>query len=421
MSKKPLKHPRLFTIFSPNELIKAKKFNLNFIEKKVYYEILNHNHVKTPDVLVYSIPYEKVLNPNDAITGNRKSNAKRIREGLMTRYFSFDASFMKKHFGQDSDSFMMPFPQVDCYDDHFDIHLHGPFKRILTMVGLGFTKGDIDALRGFKYEVSDEFYWMIRQRQAWGTTWLVELADLKERLGMEDNYAVFQNFKTKVLDKAKEDHKDVWTEFEYKTIKKGKGGAVHAIQFFFKNGPKEEKEAPAGEDFIWEEKLLQLGLLPDKVKEIRQKVKVTQMGEDGIVWDSEYVRFSLEAFQIELKEKKKTDKKTPIKNIPAYFYTGLGEGYWKEFVNAKKERIKAESQSVLELDFTYAEKPSEKTSQLLTRSSSSNQVLDLSQVGEWEDMYSEAIKVPKYAAMTFEQFMMHNHIEKQDERWMKII
>lgn len=422
MAKKTSKHPRLYTIFSPNELIKAKKFNMSFIEKRVYYEILNHNHVKTPDTIVYSIPYEKVLNPNDLITGNRRTNAKRIREGLMTRSFAFDSSFMKKHFGQDSDSYMIPFPQIDCYDDHFDVHLHKPFKTILTMVGLGFTKGDIDALRGFKYEISDEFYWLIRQRQAWASSWEVELEELKERLGLEGSYTLYQNFRTKVLEKAKEDHKDEYTEFDYKPIKKGRGGAVTAIVFYFKNGPKEEKDAPAGDDFIWEEKLLQLGVLPDKIKEIRQRVKVGQVADDGLIWDSEYVRFSLEAFHIQLKDKKKNDKKTPIKNNGAYFYAGLISGFWKEYVNARKEKIKIETQSSFE--FKEPETPKQLTTQttaLLAQAAKQRVTLTDKEILDWKALYDEVSASPKFNGQTFEEFMAISHIEKEGDNWVKNI
>ncbi len=424
-NKKESKHPRLYTIFSPNELIKAKKLNMNYIEKKVYYEILNHNHVKTPDEITYSIPYDKVLNPNDAATGNRKTNAKRIREGLMARSFWFDPSFMKKYFGTESDSFMVPFPQVDCYDDHFVVHLHKPFKIILTMVGLGFTKGDIDALRSFKYEVSDEFYWLIRQRQAWGNVWEVEIDELKERLGLENSYVVYQNFKAKVLEKAKEDNKGLWTEFDYKAVKKGRGGAVKSVVLYLKNGPKEEKEAPAGEDFLWEEKLLQLGVVPDKVKEIRQRVKVNQVGEDGIVWDSEYVRFSLEAFQGVLKGKKKDDKKNQIKNPGAYFYSELLKGRWQEYVLAKKEKIKESSQETLALEFKPSEeKPklelSEKTRTLLQVNNQDKYFLEQTEVEQWQELYNEVQKeAPPEKQMSFEAFMAKSHIENENGRWVR--
>lgn len=430
-AKKVNKHPQLYTIFKPNELIKAKKFNMNFIEKRVYYEILNHNHHSTPEETIYSIPYEYVLNPNDIKSGNRKINARRISQRLMKRIFYFDSSFMHKVFGDDAEGAMLPFPEINCYDDCFKVHVHHRFKKILTLIGMGFTKGDMDTLRSFNHEITDEFYWLIRQRQTWGGTWEVPLGDLKEMVGLDGKYEVYQNFKTKVLDRVKEDCKGTWTEFDYKPIRRGKGAPVHSIKFFFKNGPKQEKDAPAGEDFPWEEKLLALGVLPEKVKEIRNRVKVRQENAElDFVWDSEYVLFSIEAVKVELKEKKKDSRRKQIANIPGYVYNGLITGQWVHYVQWRKEKIFNEVQKSLE--FTTPPRKIEAEPQVQTQireqiqkfnsiaqdPDNRSRPLPPEIVQEWQALYVETKMNEK---KTFKEFMALNNIVPEGEKWVKLL
>lgn len=419
-AKKVNKHPRLYTIFQPNELIKAKKFEMAFIEKRVYYHILNYNHTKTPDQLVYEIAYEDILNPNDAITGNRKSNAKRIANALQKRMFLFDSSFMKREFGEDAETAMTPFPEINCYDDHFKVQLWPRFKKILCLIGLGFTKGDLDTLKSFQHEISDNMYWLIRQRQVFMNTWKVELADLKELLDLSGRYEAWDNFKRKALDKAKADCKGTWSEFDYKAVKKGKGGGVHSIIFYFKNGPKEEKDIPPGEDYAWEESLLRHGVEPIKIKEIRQRVKINQEGrnEDKNItfyWDSDYVRFSLEALGNELKEKKKDKKKKQVQNLGGFVYTGLMSGYWIDYVNSRKEKIKNEVQQ--NLDFVNGSARPEPIAKIENKmnGSSSIHVLQEQELLEWQELHLVSPQKDK----PFEEFMNKNNYYMVDGAWVR--
>ncbi|MBS1775009.1 MAG: replication initiation protein [Bacteroidetes bacterium] len=353
--KKVSRHPSLYTIYKPNELIKAKKLNLNFTELRVYNEILNNNHVAEPDKVIYQVPYHYAFDVAD--TKNRAANIRRISENLQKRVFYFNEEFMMEHFGKKVDASMNPFPEVNYYEDHFEIHLWPRFKKILTMIELGFTKGDIETLRSFEHEVSNTLYWIIRQKQVWKSEWEVELEALKEALGLADKYPSFGNFKRRVLDVAYEELKGTYTEFTYELVKKGRGGAVSAIRFRFKNGPKEELDAPAGKGFQWEEKLLTWGVLPDKVKEIRHRVRVGQENlEPVFVWDSDYVRFSIEGAQRELDEKKKDPKKSKVQNPGGWVYNGLIVGQWLNYVTWRKNKIVNETQKKLEfIDYAPAD------------------------------------------------------------------
>ena len=346
LKKKVSRHPALYTIYKPNELIKAKKLNMNLMELRAYNVILDNNHVASPDKLVYEVPYSYVFDISD--TKNKAANIRRISENLQKRIFHFDETFMMEHFGKKADASMTPFPEINYFEKHFEIHLWPRFKKILTMLELGFTKGDSETLREFEHEVSHTLYWIIRSRQVWKTEWEVDLESFKETLGLQDKYPSFGNFKRRVLDVAHDEFKGTYTEFSYELIKKGRGGAVTAIKFRFKNGPKEELDAPAGQGYPWEEKLIQLGVTKDKVKEIRQRVNINQETEQGFSWDSDYIRFSIEGAHKELEEKAKDPKKTKVQNIGGWIYNGLNVGQWNNYVVWRKNKLINEVQKKLQ-------------------------------------------------------------------------
>jgi len=422
--KKTSKHPRLYTIFQPNELIKAKKFDMSYLEKRVYYHILNYNHTKSPDQLVYQIAYEDVLNPNDVATGNRKINAKRIANALQKRTFLFDSSFMKREFGEDAETAMNPFPEINCYDGYFNVQVWPRFKKILCMLGLGFTKGDLETLKSFQYEVSDNFYWLIRQHQVFANTWTVDLEELKERLDLVGRYSDWDNFKRKVLDKAKQDMMGTWAQFDFKPVKKGKGGSVESIVMYFKNGPKEEKEIGGREVYAWEENLLRHGVDGVKVREIVSRVNINQEAiskEKKIPfnWDQDYVRFSIEAMVSSLKEKKKDKNKKPVGNTGGLLYTGLMEGYWVEYVMKRKEQLRIEVQQTLNFASPELEaEPVEKLALPVARALKENsdiQVLNDQHVADWEELH----KVSPLKDKTFEEFMNDNNFYLTEGKWVR--
>ena len=359
-AKKVPKHPDLYTIFKPNHLIRAKKDELNLTEIRVYNEILNHNHKKYPEILIYKIPYDNIIDVNDS---NLKRNKIRISGNLMGRKFYFEKDWMFKHFGEKIDYAFVPFPTIGFDDEHtcFEVHLNPIFKKILTFVGeyLGehypFTKGDIESLRGFNHEITHNFYWLIRNKQAFKKTWVISVTDLKEDLNLGDKYKEWRDFKKRVLDIVHMEMKDTWTEFSYTLKKGGVGGAVKDIIFSFKHGPHEEDDKkPVGFGYGWEKQLLNLGLNTNTVKLLRQRVNVntTTQTENGkeIIWDSVYIDACYEAAskQYAAMEKDKTRKK--VNDKAAWFYEGMEKGWWLDQVDLQKRQMADAVQSILKFN-----------------------------------------------------------------------
>jgi plasmid replication initiation protein len=424
---KTAKHPKLYSIFKPNELIHAKKQNMNLMELRVYNEVLNNNHIEEPDRLVYKVPYHYVFDVRDA--QNKMHNVRRISRNLQQRIFYFNKTFMMEHFGENADASMVPFPKILYHDDCFEVELYRDFKKILTLIkDGGFTKGDIETLRVFNHEISNSLYWLIRQRQVWQGTWEVDLEELKELLGLAGKYEVYSNFKSKVLDITHHEFKDTWVEFEYTPIRRGQGAPVKAILFKFRNGPKQEKDVPAGEDYLWEEKLLHYQVAAEKVKEIRHRVRVNQISEIGFTWDYEYVKFSIEAMIVDLRDIKKDTHKKQVVNVGGWIYSGLMKGQWLEYVNKRKEKILKESQQTI--DWTTSEvvgaentkfeteSISDKTKKALNSlSNTSKEVLDQDGLGEYQKLYDDTDQMG--GKKTFDEFMALNRFNLEGNSWVR--
>lgn len=330
-----MNHPIQYSIFKPNSLIQADRSELKGIEIKVYNEILNNNHSKTPEVLVYKIPYDLIsYDPQK----NGARDRKRIGQALQSRSIYLDEEFVKQHLGERSARSIVPFPEIVYNKDHLEIHLSPKFKRILTILNLGFTKGDIETLRRFKHDISHKFYWVARQKQTFHQVWKISLEDFRTALFIS-GYTDWRNFKRNIIDAIQEDMQGTWMDFTIDFVRKGRGGAVKEFVFKFKKGPKDEKDEPVGLGFEWEWRLQKMGISDQVIKQFRQYVKVGSSHElpNGkvITWSSEYILFSGEVGKVQFDATKNDPKKKPIENLAAWFVSGLLEGRWLDEVEEK--------------------------------------------------------------------------------------
>ena len=345
MAKKKELHPSLYTIFNPNVLIRAKKDGLSITEINVYHEILNHNHKDNPGQLIYKVPFETVLHHD--LDKNLARDRRRIAENLMNRKFYLAQEFMMEFLGIKKERYLIPFPTVDFDLENkksFEVHLNTNFKKVLTLLDTGFTKGAIEDLREFKSKASKVFYWVARQKQTFKQVWKTTFEELKEEMDMSDQYPRWGNFLSRVLDPIHSEFKGTWMEFDLKLERKR--NKVKYIIFIFKHGPKDIADKPAGMVFEWEKDLLGWGVNAERVKEIRQRVKVNQQSEEyGFVWGKEYVVYSLEGARNEYNKKLQNARKqkaekgkstiSMVKNTGGWIVNGLMTGQWFWYVREK--------------------------------------------------------------------------------------
>ena len=335
------RHPVHYTVFQPNILINANT-DMKLVETRLYTELLNFNHKDNPDQLVYKIPYEAVTHrmDKDAISRNAKREYMKLTKRFQKRVFDLDEDFMRTHFGEQYPASIVAFPTIRYQDTCFVIEINRYFKAILVRLELGFTKGDIELLRTFVHTYSHRLYWLIRHYQWRPNTnsMRVSLDELKASLGCEGRYERFQNFKTRVLEPIQEEFKGTWVEFSYETVRGGRGGAIKEIVFHFNNDFEQTKELKLGAAYEWEETLLHLGIASREVLRIRQYVIEGAELKDGYRWNNYYVQAVVKLVRETLTRKAKSKHATKVRNLPAYLYKILTEGWLIEQVEEMRKQ-----------------------------------------------------------------------------------
>ncbi|MEL6671254.1 MAG: replication initiation protein [Bacteroidota bacterium] len=334
------KHPVNYTVFQPNILINANT-DMKLVETRLYTEILNYNHTAHPDQLVYKIPYEAVTmrTDKDAISRNAKREYMKLTKRFQKRVFDLDAEFMREHFGEEYPASIVAFPTIRYQDTCFVIEINRYFKAILVKLELGFTKGDIELLRTFIHTYSHRLYWMIRHYQ-WrpNTSSLrIGLNDLKASLGCEGKYERFQNFKTRVLEPIQEEFKGTWVEFNYEIVRGGKGGAVKELVLKFNNDFEQTKKLKLGAAYDWEHILSSYGIASREIIRIRQWVIEGAEIKGGYRWNNYYVHAVIRLVRESIVRKSKNRHAKQIKNIGAYLYKMLVEGWLIEQVEEMRQ------------------------------------------------------------------------------------
>lgn len=342
------KHPNNYTVFQPNLLIGSNN-ELNVAEARVYTEVLSFNHREEPERMEYAIPYELITHflEKELVAKRASSEVQRITQSLQKRVFFLNKELMQKHFDEKHPVSINPFPTIRYEDGSFHITLNSYFKGLLLRLDLGFTKGDIDLLRGFKHEASHKLYWKIRSVQ-WkltGNKLEFSVDELKESLGVANQYeGRFDNFRKIVLDPIMEEFKGTWVEFDYEMVKGGKGGKVQKIIFTFRSDFELEKLLKLGYTYKWEESLSNFGLLERDIVKIRHNVTYKAEIKPGYIWDSFYIQSCIRIAQQENAIKQNTKGRTKIKHIGSYLYKGMVDGWWVEQVELMRPRAVPQNQ-----------------------------------------------------------------------------
>lgn len=334
-------HPNTYTVFQPNVLIGAN-IDLNLAEARLYSEVLNINHREEPKRLNYSIPYTSITDSSELVASKKTAQeVLRIIQSFQKRTFFLNKEFMHKHFGEKHPVSINPFPTIRYESGSFDITLNSYFKEILLRLDLGFTKGDIELIRGFKHEASHRLYWLIRSVQ-WkvkGTSLSFEIEEFKAALGCTGLYENrFDNFKKVIINPIQEEFRKKWVEFEYTLDKGGKGGKVKGITLEFKSDFELEKLLKLGYRYKWEETLTNYGLHERDIIHFRHSVTYKAEIKPGHIWDTFYIESCIQIALKLLKVSENSKGKNKIKSFNNYLYTGISEGWWLDEIAARRPR-----------------------------------------------------------------------------------
>ncbi|MDO7877718.1 replication initiation protein [Hymenobacter sp. ASUV-10] len=172
-----------------------------------------------------------------------------------------------------------------------------------------FTKAQLTELLKLKSANSYRIYWLLREYASFGKR-IIRLSELKAILGLEQEYDRFNNFRARVLERAKAELAETDLPFTYEAIKEGR--EVVEIKFLF---PPASNQAIATEVSVpaWQSALLSIGV---SVKSLAAVEARLQAGE----YDEGYVQFVLDAVRKQVKAGK-------IKKEGGAVFKALVDGY----------------------------------------------------------------------------------------------
>lgn len=177
-----------------------------------------------------------------------------------------------------------------------------------------FTKAQLTELMKLKSASSYRIYWLLREYAAFGKR-TMQLEELKSILGLSEGYDRFNNFRARVLERAKEELAETDLPFTYSTISKGR--LVTHIEFLFKpissatsNALAQLSEAPIHE---WVTAVLAAGVSPGSLSQIQERMSAGD-------YDEGYVHYVLDTVKAQVKIGK-------IKNEGGAVFKALTDGY----------------------------------------------------------------------------------------------
>lgn len=356
-------HPSGYQVIKPKHMIGARE-DLNLPALKLFQEILAINHAQDPEQLLYEVPYANITESKNA----KFNAASHIRRpggigDILTQtnhYFPEEAYYAITGKRRKNGGYVSLIETVDCHQGCFQVKLTETFKKALILERDNYLSGELDFLRTLRSASSIRLYWAIREAQFRGKQEKTfELLELKQLLGMEDKYPMYQDFRKRVLEVVRKEFEAKWVQFEYEPIKKGRGGAVQAIRFIFTPDRELTKQLIETIHKQWQKTLhfkyhFSLGRLQWFTQKLGKRVR-----EDSeVVWSDLYIDYTIWKVDQRDWEAKWNSAVEEVKQKSAYLYKALVEGYYVEEV--AKEEVKRRASQQARLEMPESEKRSKK-------------------------------------------------------------
>jgi hypothetical protein len=175
-----------------------------------------------------------------------------------------------------------------------------------------FTKAQLKELIKLKGGPSYRIYWLLREYGSFGKR-VIALDELKAILGLSDGYDRFNNFRIRVLERAREELAQTDLPFTYNTISKGR--TVTHIEFLFEpiGAASASSALLATPKAEWETAVLAAGVSPNSLAGIQARLTAGD-------YDEGYIRYVL----VTVKEQTRLGK---IKRPAGAVFRALTDGY----------------------------------------------------------------------------------------------
>jgi len=178
-----------------------------------------------------------------------------------------------------------------------------------------FTQAQLTELMKLKSAVSSRIYWLLREYAAFGKR-TIALAELKAILGLSQEYDRFNNFRTRVLERAKAELAHTDLPFTYST--RSKGRTVTHIDFHFKPvGPTCLPHAlPSAPAAAWEAAVRAAGVSAKSIAQIQAQLQAD-------TYDEGYIGYVLDTVKAQVTAGK-------VKNEGGAVFKAITAGYLLE-------------------------------------------------------------------------------------------
>lgn len=186
-----------------------------------------------------------------------------------------------------------------------------------------FTKAQLTELLKLKSASSYRIYWLLREYAAFGKR-TIRLDELKAILGLSEEYDRFNNFRARVLERAREELAQTDLPFTYEAIKQGR--EVTEIRFLFKAAA---SHPVAGEPATgWEAAVLAAGVSPSSLVTIQGRLNAGD-------YDEGYVAFVIATVRDQVRAGK-------VKKEGGAIFKALSDGYLiPAYQKARQAPVKA--------------------------------------------------------------------------------
>ena len=172
-----------------------------------------------------------------------------------------------------------------------------------------FTKAQLTELLKLKSASSYRIYWLLREYAAFGKR-TIKLDELKAILGLDQEYDRFNNFRARVLERAKAELAETDLPFTYEPIKEGR--EVTQIRFLFKQS-QARAAVPITSVTEWEASVLAVGVSVTSLPLIHARLEAGD-------YDEGYVSFVLATIRAQAVAGK-------VKKEGGAVFKALSEGY----------------------------------------------------------------------------------------------
>jgi hypothetical protein len=173
-----------------------------------------------------------------------------------------------------------------------------------------FTKAQLTELLKLKSASSYRIYWLLREYATFGKR-TIKLDELKAILGLDEEYDRFDNFKARVLERAKAELAATDLPFTYEAVKTGR--IVTDVRFFFQPSGQATVDVPAVELAEWEQVLTAAGIAVASLAVVRARLSTGD-------YDEGYVHYVLATVKAQVKAGR-------VKKEAGAIFKALTDGY----------------------------------------------------------------------------------------------